>query len=86
MILVLNIAKDSIRYAELTVFELFESLDILESYRNAGRIVQEFDDEKFRQIIKGNYRIIYHLINDTTIHILTVHNCARLITNTIFFE
>ncbi len=80
------IAKDSVRYAELTVLELFESVDILENYPNAGTIVQEFKDETFRQIIKGNYRIVYHLINDTTIHILTVHNCARLITNTSFFK
>lgn len=80
------IAKDSIRYAELTVSELFESVDILESYPNAGTIVQEFNDEKFRQIVKGNYRIIYHLVSETTIHILTVHNCSRLFTNTSFFQ
>jgi len=53
------IAKDSVRYAELTVSELFESVDILEDYPNVGNLVQEFRDENFRQIIKGNYRIVY---------------------------
>ncbi|WP_299249824.1 type II toxin-antitoxin system RelE/ParE family toxin [uncultured Cytophaga sp.] len=76
------ISKDSIRYAELTVQELFESVDILEKYPNFGTIVQEFQNEKFRQIIKGNYRIVYQLVNENVIHILTVHNCARLIRNT----
>ena len=35
----------------------FESVDILENYPNAGTIVQEFKEETFRQIIKGNYII-----------------------------
>jgi len=33
------IAKDSIRYAEITVLELFESVDILEDFPKAGSIV-----------------------------------------------
>ncbi|WP_299249812.1 type II toxin-antitoxin system RelE/ParE family toxin [uncultured Cytophaga sp.] len=77
------ISKDSLRYAELTVLQLFESVDILQKYTNFGTIVQEFQSGKFRQIIKGNYRIVYQLINDDAIHILTVHNCARLISNTL---
>ena len=76
------IAKDSIRYAELTVQELFESVDILENYPLSGKIVPEFNNETIRQLIRGNYRIIYRIINDSKIDILTVHNCARLISNT----
>lgn len=80
------IAKDSVRYAEITVSELFESVDILENYPKAGVRVYEFDNEFIRQIIKGNYRIVYQIIDDYRIDILTVHNCARLILNTKPFK
>ena len=80
------IAKDSVRYAEITVSELFVSVDILENYPKAGVSVSEFDNEFIRQIIKGNYRIVYQIIDDYRIDILTVHNCARLILNTKPFK
>jgi plasmid stabilization system protein ParE len=35
------IAKDSVRYAEITVQELFTSVDILEDHPKAGSIVPE---------------------------------------------
>jgi len=37
------ISKDSIRYAEITVQQLFISVDILLSHPKAGRIVPEFN-------------------------------------------
>lgn len=80
------IAKDSVRYAEITVSELFVSVDILENYPKAGVSVSEFDNEFIRQIIKGNYRIVYQIIDDYRIDILTVQNCARLILNTKPFK
>jgi plasmid stabilization system protein ParE len=80
------IAKDSIRYAEITVLGLFESVDMLEKHPQAGVIVPEFDNEFIRQIIRGNYRVVYQIIDDFRIDILTVHNCARLISNTKPFK
>ena len=75
------IAKDSIKYAEITVNHLFEAVDILEKHPYSGIIVPEFDNDLIRQIIRGNYRIVYKVIDDYRIDILTVHNCARLISN-----
>ena len=80
------IAKDSIRYAEITVLELFESTEILENHPNSGVIVPEFENEFIRQIIRGNYRVVYQIIDNIRIDILTVHNCARLISNTKPFK
>ena len=79
------ISKDSIRYAELTVEKLFNSVDILEQNPFAGKMVPEFEDETIRELIRGNYRIVYHLIDDDNIEILTLNNCARLITNSSAF-
>ena len=76
------IAKDSIRYAEITVSELFEAVDILEEFPKSGSIVPEFNNQKIRQLVRGNYRIVYLIVDEFRIDILTVHNCARLISNT----
>ncbi len=80
------ISKDSVRYAELTVMELFESVDILERHPKSGVIVPEFNNNNIRQIFKGDYRIAYQIINDFRIDITTVHNCARLLSNTRPFQ
>ena len=52
------IAKDSLKYAEITVNELFESVNILENHPRAGVIVIEFKDEHLRQLNRGSYRIV----------------------------
>jgi toxin ParE1/3/4 len=80
------IARDSQRYAELTVEKLFNSVDILEKNPKAGKMVPEFEDDNIRELIRGSYRIVYHLVNDFRIDILTVHNCARLIGNAYDFS
>ncbi len=75
------ISKDSVRYAEITVDKLFYSVDMLIAHPSAGRVVPESEDETIRELIRGNYRAVYQLIDDFRIDILTVNNCARLITN-----
>ena len=80
------IAKDSIRYAELTVAKLFESPDILETHPLAGKMVPELQNESIRQLIIGSYRIIYQVNDDFRIEILTVHRSSRLLGNTYDFN
>ena len=80
------ITQDSERYAALTVERLFNSVDILEEHPNLGKMVPEFENELIRELIRGNYRIVYHIINDLRIDIVTVHNCARRIGNTCDFS
>jgi len=38
------------------------------------------DKQNIRELIEGNYRIIYLIINDERIDILTVHHSARDLT------
>lgn len=45
---------------------------------HSGRIVPELSQKNIREIIKGNYRIIYSLKDDFTIIILTIHHSARI--------
>jgi toxin ParE1/3/4 len=80
------ISKDSIRYAEVTVQYLFDSVDILISHPKSGRVVPEFNEEDLRELIRGSYRIVYRIINKSRIDILTVHNTSRLLSNSPLFE
>jgi len=42
-----------------------------------GKIVPEFDKDTFRELIEGNYRIIYKVVNDSQVDILTIHHSSR---------
>lgn len=46
------ISKDSVRYAQLTVDRLFNSVDILEDHPRSGKMVSEFQNDKIRVIEK----------------------------------
>jgi toxin ParE1/3/4 len=71
------ISKDSIKYAKLTIRTLFFSTDILSKTPKIGRLVPEFKNPLIREIIRGNYRIVYKIVSVKKIDILTVHHCAR---------
>jgi plasmid stabilization system protein ParE len=77
------IGIDSPKYAELTVSTLFDAPSILINHPNAGKIVPEFAKASLRELISGNYRIIYGIVNYERIDILTVHNCSRLVRNVL---
>ncbi len=73
------IAKDSGRYAQVVIQDLFESTELLESHPKAGRIVPEFNNENLRELIRGSYRIVYRIVDVHRIDILTIHHSARLL-------
>ncbi len=72
------ILKDSPRYAELTVSKLYHKVAILQRHPKAGRTVPEKGLESLRELIEGNYRIIYEMVNDK-VFILTVHHSSRIL-------
>ncbi|MDL2322671.1 type II toxin-antitoxin system RelE/ParE family toxin [Bacteroidales bacterium OttesenSCG-928-A17] len=74
------IEKDSFRYAQIVVNYLFDSTEILENNPLAGRVVPEFGNNNIRELIRGNYRIVYRIVNEKRIDIIAVHHSARLLT------
>ncbi len=70
------IAKDSIKYSRLTTNNLVSRCKGLINFPKKGKIVAEFNIESIREIIVGNYRIIYN-IDKSDINILTIHHSAR---------
>ncbi len=52
----------------------------LASFPDSGRVVPEFPTAGLREIVVGNYRIIYrHLPDEKSVEILTVRHGARLL-------
>jgi plasmid stabilization system protein ParE len=53
----------------------------LENHPRAGKITPELNDDAFRELVRGSYRIVYNIVNDIRIDILTVHHSSRLLGN-----
>ncbi|HYV90727.1 MAG TPA: type II toxin-antitoxin system RelE/ParE family toxin [Chitinophagales bacterium] len=75
------IAKDSERYAAITIQKIFDRADHLKLFPFGGRKVPEMNHENIRELIEGNYRIIYEVHSQDDIEILTVFHGARLLQN-----
>jgi toxin ParE1/3/4 len=72
------ISKDSVKYALLTIERIIDVTKHLETNPRIGRMVPEIGrNDKIREIILGNFRIIYKITSSLTIHILTVHHSAK---------
>ena len=72
------IARDSSYYAKMHVQRIFESVRRLEKFPESGRIVPEINKAEIREVILGNYRIIYRY-RKNTVEIITVYHSAKLL-------
>ena len=70
------IARDSERYAQLTVERIIESVDRLRAWPRSGRVVPEIGDENLREVLLAPYRIVYRLLDDV-VGIATVVHTSR---------
>ncbi len=75
------IELDSIKYASVIVNSIFSYAEILKISPKAGRIVPEFQKNNIRELIKGNYRIVYNIVTRERLDILTIHHCKRILSN-----
>ncbi|MEW6194904.1 MAG: type II toxin-antitoxin system RelE/ParE family toxin [Bacteroidota bacterium] len=58
--------------------KIFSSIEILKDFPESGRIIPEYENKQIREIILGNYSIIYRFADNET-NILTVYHSARLL-------
>ena len=72
------ISIDSPPYAQLFALNVFKAIERLNSFPRSGRVVPELGNAAIREIILGNYRIVYRLRKDL-VEILTVYHGARLL-------
>ena len=74
----LFIARDAPAMASIFADRVFRATDRLAEHPRSGRIVPELDQDQLREVILGNYRIIYRLLGED-VQVLTVHHGARLL-------
>jgi toxin ParE1/3/4 len=70
------ISKDSKIYADRFIEKIINRISQLENFPKSGRVVPEFEVEILRELIEGNYRIVYK-INSEHIGIVRIHHAAR---------
>ena len=72
------IAQDKPSAAEKWINTVFSRVEQLKSSPNIGRVVPEIRNDQFRELIYGNYRIIYR-IERTQISILTIRHGRQIL-------
>lgn len=70
------IALDSPQAAIGWTEALFAKEEFLQLNPRVGRIVPEYNSEEIREIILGNYRLVYR-IQEEVISVLTVKSCRQ---------
>ena len=71
------IAQDKPSEAEKWINTVFSKVKKLKSSPEIGRVVPEIRNDQFRELIYGNYRIIYR-IEKTQISILTIRHGKQI--------
>ena len=74
------IERDSVYYAIEFTGRIIEMVEKLSDFPNLGRKVTEVEDEKVREIVFHNYRLIYKL-SDESILVLAIIHAARDLNN-----
>lgn len=72
------ISADSPHYARVFVVDILCAVERLVDFPESGRIVPELKDRAIREIILGNYRIVYR-VRAGAVEVLTVYHSARLL-------
>ncbi|MBI5740747.1 MAG: type II toxin-antitoxin system RelE/ParE family toxin [Nitrospirae bacterium] len=81
------IANDSPMYARVTTEGVIGSVERLQQFPESGRGLPEFPELPHREVIIGNYRIIYKYDQGTNeVKIVTVVQGSRLLTKEILSE
>jgi toxin ParE1/3/4 len=71
------ISKDSSYFAKLIISNIIDVVDQLVFYPELGRVVPEINKPEIREIIFGNYRIIYRYQN-SLVEIVTIYHSSRM--------
>lgn len=73
------IARDSVLHAITFVDRIVESADTLIKKPHIGRMVPEFNRPDLREVLFGNYRIVYLLKDDGVLILRVVHGARDLL-------
>ena len=72
------VARDSVRYADALVDRIVRAVDRIGRLPRSGNVVPELNNESIRELVHGNYRIVYRL-GERRIEVIAVVHGARLL-------
>ena len=72
------VARDSERYADALVDRILGAVDRVAVFPRSGRVVPEFMNDAMREVVQGNYRIVYRL-TAVRVEVVAVVHGARLL-------
>ena len=72
------IDQDNPSAAKKWVETIFEKVELLKSSPQSGRVVPETRSDDIRELLYGNYRIIYRL-EENTVSILTIRHGKQIL-------
>ena len=72
------ISRDNPTAAKKWIDIVFSKVEQLKSFPESGRIVPEINSKDFRELIYGNYRIIYR-VEKTQVSILTIRHGKQIL-------
>ncbi len=75
-----NIGENNLEAGVKWLNQLFEKVESLQKFPQSGRIVPELNRKDIRELIFGNYRIIYR-IDDDVIYILTIRHSKQILSS-----
>lgn len=74
------ISQDNPKAARDWSKSIFQSIKSLENFPSLGQIVPEYSEGTIRELLKGQYRIVYKINqSEEEIYILTIHHSKRLL-------
>ena len=73
-----HIALDKPSVSRKWIESVINEVEKLASFPKAGRIVPELKTDQYRELIMGNYRIVYKL-KKSEIHVLTIRNFKQIL-------
>ena len=71
------ISKDSKKYAKLEILKIKSRTQVLKEQPLIGKEVIESGNIDVHELVEENYRIIYKMVDNDRIDILTIHHCSR---------
>jgi toxin ParE1/3/4 len=77
--IVAYVSHDSPTYAAALAERIGVAVERLRRYPRLGRIVPEYDDEAIRELIVGNYRVVYRVQQQKVGIVAVVHGSRDIL-------
>lgn len=74
------IKHDSEKYAKVHIKRIRKRTGQLKDFPYSGRVVSELNQDEIRELVFGNYRIVYRIVSKDRIDVLTIHHSSRRLT------